>query len=1026
MKIQTNLGCLVFKAVLGLVMVAPVFSSCAGLDEMRDRLDEVEARLDSLEISLNDQIQAFDDFLKGQATISECKKNTDGSHTITLSSGAKFTVYPKSASYNTLLTFVEEDGVKYWAMYDAIGNTVVLKDANDKKIPVEAELPVVEEVEGQFILKIGGKEYVTGYSTEDIVTIFTGYELHKDDSDNVYAVTFTFGDGLTFTVPVADYKGFSFHMLGDVNMRVIKDFYVGYGETSRLLVGTEGVIDFVMQVPDGWRVKEVVNEKVGETYLDITAPTLSAIASDAAVDNGELKVVAVTEGGKSMVAKLTLSTEPFKTFTANSSNAVISKYNGVDKVIYGLTQFANFKKDNILAGAEAMLKENGNGVSDKDVDVALATLLGSELKVGERYVLWAIPVFYKSEGEDAGYYFKEDMIYTHEFGAITATVTVNEEDILFNDVKVTVKLAGFSSYYGGTADMSENLFSNIIYQINNSEIEPYTEPLFYEGSAFKFPNAIATDGIEIVSENTYVTWIVPVIEGKSTYAVEDIVYQKYTLPGVTAGGTVTITPGNAVIGKVNIDVPLTAEGGTRIYYAWLTKRAASRMTKDEDRAAYLLKNAEIVDGSSAVAKVDRLDPETDVVLFAMATDAKGKYGPVSVTNYTTDELVNNDLKVTVTRSQVGQDKATLTVSVKGGTATEYLYWAGQVTEEFWTMHEGANVIEKVSAAGEYMALYPDDSDIARAMSKYTLVDGVLTMKGLQGGKDHVVVVIAKDASGNYSLAGYDTFTTMTVNLGEIVKTTDALWTSTKSQISVVFKPERYGTDPSGESKIYAFDITTPSAYTAFILCASEGYFEGLPTVEEQIVEIKTKSSRSYEPGRTPMGDDGHLLCEPDWTDDNGEVHPGSYMNVAVYYTHGYPTNGFATYFAAGSHVEANCDAWENGECSTYARQAKAIESHCTLDYWKDYVTRTRGSYCKKPEVQEKVAKDLYDAYLPYYEDATPLIYVNNANEPLYMEHHYGLGKDDDGNVQDVVYVVLKDAAGNYFEPMKFPVEDHFK
>ena len=309
MKTQTNLGHFVLKAILALVLVAPAFSSCANLDEVWERfeeddarLDSIESRLDSLESTLNDQIQALDDLLSGQVTIESCVKNDNGSHTITLTNGNSFTVYPKSKEYSTLLTYVEKDGVMYWAYYDAKGNATILRDKDGNEIPVKADLPVVKEVDGEFIITIGGQDYTTGYTPEDVVTVFSDYELNMDESGNVYSVTFTFGEDMTFTISVADYKGLSFHLPGDVNNRVLKDFFVKAGTTSKIRLGLEGVVDYVMQIPDGWRIKEVVDEHTAEVFLNITAPEEANVTAGAAVASGDLKVVAVLEDGKSMVA----------------------------------------------------------------------------------------------------------------------------------------------------------------------------------------------------------------------------------------------------------------------------------------------------------------------------------------------------------------------------------------------------------------------------------------------------------------------------------------------------------------------------------------------------------------------------------------------------------------------------------------------------------------------------------------------------------------------------------------------------
>ena len=43
-----------------------------------------------------------------------------------------------------------------------------------------------------------------------------------------------------------------------------------------------------------------------------------------------------------------------------------------------------------------------------------------------------------------------------------------------------------------------------------------------------------------------------------------------------------------------------------------------------------------------------------------------------------------------------------------------------------------------------------------------------------------------------------------------------------------------------------------------------------------------------------------------------------------------------------------------------------------------------------------------------------------------MENHYASGLNDEGKVVDDVYIVFKDAQGNYYEPMSFEVPNYFK
>ena len=181
---------------------------------------------------------------------------------------------------------------------------------------------------------------------------------------------------------------------------------------------------------------------------------------------------------------------------------------------------------------------------------------------------------------------------------------------------------------------------------------------------------------------------------------------------------------------------------------------------------------------------------------------------------------------------------------------------------------------------------------------------------------------------------------------------------------------------------------------------------------------------SHEAGKVVFDANGDFIQEPDWVDDDGVTHEGTLLSVYDFYVHGYPTNGFATFFASGSHGEGNCTSWDNGSCSNYAYAYNHITKRHTVDYYKEYVRDTRSS-CRNQATIDAVAQALYEAYYPYYKDAQPLIYINDG-QSLKMENHYASGLDEDGFVLDDVFIVFKDAEGNYYEPMGFEVPNYFK
>lgn len=298
-------GYTIFRCALMVLFVSLSVTSCFDDSDIWDKIETIEEKLDLLETGLNNQIKAFSDFLADQGvTISECKQNADGSYSISLSNGTSFNTLPETADFSALVSYVEIDGVKYWASYDPEGDLVPLVGADGSKVPVHTAAPVVEERDGVYYLVLGDKEFVTGYRTKDVVSVFTSCQLNKDDAGQVYSATFTFGEDMSFTVTVDGYAGISFYA---PNGDEISEYYVPYGRTVDILFKASGVVDYVIHEPEGWTVKEREDAVNGGIYLMITAPTKEQVGRSV---NVTMKVVAVLECGKAMVASLRLMTEP--------------------------------------------------------------------------------------------------------------------------------------------------------------------------------------------------------------------------------------------------------------------------------------------------------------------------------------------------------------------------------------------------------------------------------------------------------------------------------------------------------------------------------------------------------------------------------------------------------------------------------------------------------------------------------------------------------------------------------------------
>ena len=482
------------NAVLVLAFVAPMTTSCYDDSALWKSIDSIQVRLDSLTASLDNQMKAMSSIMSKMTTITNCVQKSDGTYEITLSDGTSFKVLPKGMNFSSLITYREVAGKKYWATVGPDGKLVDLTDKNGNPIPVEAEGVKVETklVEGKYYIVIDGQEFLTGYNAEDVVQVFSSCVPLKDASGNIYAMKFSFGEGLDVTVTVDGYKGVLFKLTNGGAVSVVNEYFVKYGTVQTFELDCEGIIDYVMQIPDGWRVSEREDEVTGVTYADVKAPSAELVASGAAVAKGDLKVVSVVEGGKAAVTKLTLSAEPFKTYDVTSVRATVVPYAGVQKFVYGLSTVDEYDEAALLVQVTEILTTSmdipsGFGVSEAGINATLAEIYGKELSTEERYVFWVIPAMY-SEGETAGFYVEEGTFLKYEFGAVIVTISQPVAALLDAEVEVTMK--GLASCYAGTSLLDENFYENLIYSINNGIIDPVSPVPSYKGSAFAFPDEI--------------------------------------------------------------------------------------------------------------------------------------------------------------------------------------------------------------------------------------------------------------------------------------------------------------------------------------------------------------------------------------------------------------------------------------------------------------------------------------------------------------------------------------------------------
>lgn len=1013
--------------LLAVAVSAPVFTSCYDDTELWDAVGGLTDRVEQLEADLKGQAEAMASLLSDGSTVAKCEKQADGSYVITLSNGTKFKALPEGTDFSALMTYVEVGSARYWAVYGPDGTAEVLKDSQGNNIPVSAKVDVVVK-EGKYYLVVNGKEYETGYDVEDLVQVYESCTPHTDAAGNVYALTFSFGEGLDVTVSVDGYKGVLFKIENAGSSNLVTDYFVPFGNTQTFLIDKEGVVEYAAIAPTGWRVVERTDKLTGNTYLDITAPSKALVESGAAFADGELKAVAIVEGGDATITKLTLSAEPFRTLDMSSTRLAVDPYTGVIKYAYGIVLEDDYTEASVLAEVEKILvsgsePQAGFAVAESAVNLTMKEILGQDLDPEKRYVLFIIPALYDLKAESV-YYIDPSMLVTYSFGAILADISEPVPSLY--DADITVEVVGTDKMWAGTAVKTDALFTDIIYGIENEIYEPVTESLTYSGKASAFPSEEANASVEFNPGTTYVTWLVPYDPEKAEYTEDDIVYKEFTTHSVVPGGALEISVGEAVVTASSITVPLTSEGAEMIYYAYLTNDEGARLGAVEGMDEYkfeLLQKSErctVVKADEAVAFATGLVPESTMWLYAAAVDAEGRFGKVTCLSATLNKVQFNSLSLSYTNVEIGSDEITYEIAVTGGTPVRYIYWIGTLTDPFWVKCGKLR-----STAEKYMAVNPDDEAIAKVMRVHGDIsaDGKIKITGLRLEEDYVMMVLAQDESGLFSKGAYKKVTTLAADLGEVRTEGSELWETARNSVKIDWIQESFEAAASqGLMAQYAFNFSCPQDYTAYVMCASDTYFEeaGLVKMSHIMIEIENYASRKYDDGRTPMKN-GEPLTEPDYY-KNGELKQGQMMNVYNYYVHGLPALGFATYFAPDSHGAGNCIYWDEalGYDVNYKRALDMIAEHCTLAPYK----RRAESFGLTGQEAADWAQALLEAYLPFYESAEPVLLVNDGS-PLTIRTPYATGVNDKGVIPDRVVVMLKDKDNNYFEPMMFEVPDYF-
>lgn len=913
--------------------------------DLSDQVDILVDRLYTLEKQLNGEIAALKAMVNGKLFITKVSTNvTTGVTTIIVNDGYKdieIQVLPDQDLSKFLTYYVNGNGDKCWAYIDENGKVVPFYDNKGSLILIEKSFPQVVVEDGDTYIIVGGVKYpMSGNS------VFSDYELITDQlTGEVYAVKFTFGEDMTFTVTVDGAAGFRFVQMsvGMGSVSLLENYYVPVGMTERVQIQTNGVVDYVPQLPDGWKVKEFEDIYMGAKYLDITAPSAELIQAGLADAEGQIKIMAVLEGGKASISKMYLTTEPFENLSVSFGKVDIKPYTGLMKYIYGVTPKAEYDPSEIYnyAVSNDILNSFQEFPGYSVETSAIYDIPVSEgLTPGDEYVLWAMPALYQMDGDDAGYFLQEGLISKLDFTYYDVDLKVTKATA--RDAELEMELDGVDSYYMRMVTADDFFMEDVVYGLNAGLYDVRNDVSQYTGSVFDFFDMTAS------ADTEYVVWFA-VAENDKEYTEKDIIVYDFATMTFVSGGSINVTPGEIVAGPKNIEVPLSAEGAYAVYYSFLTTANASKYADDAAIAEYLINNGKTAYEPTLNVKlsdfITSIKVETEYVLFAIAVDASGKYGSVLNAKYSTTPIIYNDLVVELSIAKNDPYDVVIDIATTGGEAVEYLYWVGRTAETFWksTTYLGGSV----ETAQAYMFLKPTDYRLVDMATKYPVVDGSIKMTDLALKANYVIVAMAKDAHGGYSKAAELKFTTRSVSLGDIVYATDPRWEESKPVLN--WLPEKFEYSAQLTSH-FAFTYDCPDDMTAYVLCGTQSYIDDGGTITDMTIEdVLLKVIESVD-----KPTDRDILWDEKLWEETGSQDAWKWFR----YQHGSPLFGNAVVWAVEPDAHANCQA-----CASYTGGLDVITYHA------DEEIEFRMPYAKgegdvdKVYIALKKGNDFYEVYV---------------------------------------------------------------
>ena len=783
-----------FKMFCAAAIALLAVSSCGKIwdefDAVHGELDDLTQRVEQLEKDLNADVKNLEDLIAAaSAKIAVVAvEQTDGKVVLTLADGSKVELSKplENVDNSGLVTIVEEDGVKYWAVNGQEGHTGVPVGHPEYSIEFQINADTKE-----LQYSVNGGEWVgTGVQAlAENAAIMTDFVEGEDYVEIIVNGT---------KIVLAKYSEDN-SILGVARA----DFFLRYEGQKTVQINQEAVAEcYVMAKPDGWKANIV------DGALVVTAPTKKAVEIGAAETEGLVLLHATSLTGACKVAKVEVKAGPGLTLAVdiNGNVTIENSYYGESTDMWGDTSFgfSDFifglatpslfhedpeayvqvyndtwsapSWDDIIFPSAYNFVEKGLYVEGEyETDVLKTTVADAyfmmnyeDLPDGANYVVWVAPA------DNEGKAVIEDMVYT-DYVNIKWNVAVKE--VTHSDITLTAEVAGASKFIiNAVAESSYNS------EWNPMSFDDYMNaPMGGPWNGFKSYGAAEALGLVVnveevpaefkISEilgqklafgENYKIWVMPVFDHLAIYDEANSMpeydyyvydfsafdYEDHFLPfvldaktnDIVAGGAyaATLTLNRNDFTSIYVDVEVS-EGTESVYYYWYTPEEFDAFESDAEIMDALFMDCYMPLEASGQVNKSYINPGDEYYLATVSIGTDGKYGEVVAEKYSTLAIpFDENIKVELVSAELDAEgkNYTVTVNVTGATKvmgynlTHSDYYYGQFPlnvcknghKASYSGYQMADVVDGKAVLTFAKSTYKKDYYVAA----YNVTDGVVS------------------------------------------------------------------------------------------------------------------------------------------------------------------------------------------------------------------------------------------------------------------------------------------------------------